>query len=63
MNVTGSATTSLLESVLTAQATREEMNVELLKKAQDLHEEQGAAMVEMLERSVARQEGRLDVYA
>jgi len=64
MSVTGSATTSLLDSVLSAQSTRQEVSVEMLKKAQDASTEQGEALIDMLENSVPPADGRLlDAYA
>ncbi|HYG34650.1 MAG TPA: YjfB family protein [Clostridia bacterium] len=55
---------SLLDSVLKAHATRQEIGVEVLKMAQDTVQQQGEAVVEMLEQSVppAGWTG-LDVYA
>jgi hypothetical protein len=55
---------SLLDSVLTAQTTREEIGVAVLKKAQDTAKQEGEAMVQMLENLSAPAQGRLlDVYA
>lgn len=55
---------ALLQSLLTAQTTREQIGVAVLKKAQDATRQQGEAFVEMLEKSVSPplREG-LDVYA
>lgn len=59
--------TSLLDSVLTAQTTRQEIGVAVLKKAQDAMKQQGEAMVQMLEQAGAQPttDGKslLDVYA
>ena len=50
MNISGSATT-LLDSVLNAEATRVEAGVAVLKKAQDVQEQQGEAMVKLIEQA------------
>ena len=66
MNISGQPATSLLDSVLTAQKTREDAGVTMLKKAQDVERQQGAALVQMLEQtgSPAGNQGRLlDTYA
>ena len=56
--------TSLLESVLNAQATRVDMGFVMLKKAQDVTKQQGEAFVQMIENSVPKEVGqRLDTYA
>ena len=61
------APTSLLESVITAQSTRQDVGVAVLKKAQDTMKQQGEAMVQMLEQAGAQSSGAtkslLDVYA
>ena len=61
------APTSLLESVLTPQSTRQDVGVAVLKKAQDTMKQQGEAMVQMLEQAGAQSSGTakslLDVYA
>ena len=61
------APTSLLDSVLTAQTTRQDIGVTVLKKAQDAMKQQGEAMVQMLEQAGAQPTGDgkplLDVYA
>jgi hypothetical protein len=57
---------SLLDSILAAQSTREEMGVAVLKKAQDSAKQEGEAMVKMLEQAStsASSNGRLlDVFA
>jgi hypothetical protein len=51
------APTSLLESVLTAQTTRQDIGINLLKKAQDTMKNQGEAMVRMLEQADAQNPG------
>lgn len=53
MNVSVSGNTSLLDSVLSAESTRVEMGVSVLKKAQDLQEQQGEAMIQLLEQAGA----------
>jgi len=66
MNITGQPATSLLDSVLNAQSTRVDMGVSVLKKAQDLQKQEGAALVDMLEKTGAQsgESGRLlDTYA
>ena len=57
---------SLLDSILAAQSTCEEMGVAVLKKAQDSAKQEGEAMVKMLEQAStsASSNGRLlDVFA
>ena len=51
MNISGSASVSLFDSVLQTQAMRQEMGVSLLKKSQDVMKQQGEAMVQMLEQA------------
>lgn len=66
MNVSGQPATSLLDSLLKAQTTRVDMGVAVLKKAQDVDKQQGAAMVQMLEQASIRtgENGQLlDTYA
>lgn len=67
MNVSGSSPASLFDSVLQAQALREETGVRLLKKAQDVATQQGEAMVQLLEQAgqpLSRARGQLlDAYA
>lgn len=70
MIVSGQPATSLLDSVLTAQTTRRDIDVTMLKKAQDVQKQEGAAVVEMLEQAAparqtpqAQQGPLLDVYA
>lgn len=61
------APTSLLDSVLTAQTTRQDVGVALVKKAQDGMKQEGEALVQMLEQSGQPAAGQgqplLDVYA
>ena len=40
-----------MDSVLTAQSTRVDIGVSMLKKAQDLEKQEGAALVDMLNKS------------
>jgi hypothetical protein len=66
MNVSGQSASSLLDSVLKAQTTRVDMGVAVLKKAQDLDKQEGAAMIQMLEQAAVRpgEKGQLlDTYA
>ncbi|MBC8097336.1 MAG: YjfB family protein [Akkermansiaceae bacterium] len=64
MNITGQPPASLLDSVLNAQSTRTDMGIALLKKAQDVQQQQGAAMIKMLEQAAPPpDDGHLDVYA
>lgn len=64
MTVSSQPATSLLDSVLTAQKTRGDIGVNMLKKAQDLEKQQGAALIDMLEKSVPDQaRPHLDAYA
>ena len=51
MNISGSTSLSLFDSVLQTQAMRQEMGVSLLKKSQDVMKQQGEAMVQMLEQA------------
>lgn len=48
MNVSGSGPVSLFDSVLQAQALREEIGVRLLKKSQDVMMQQGEVMVQLI---------------
>ena len=61
------APTSLLDSVLTAQTTQQEIGIAVLKKAQDSVKQQGEAMVQMLEQAGTHTSGAgkplLDTYA
>jgi hypothetical protein len=55
---------SLLDSVLQAQTTQQEVGVTVLKKAQDLVKQQGQAMVNLLEQAGVSADGsKLDTYA
>lgn len=45
------STMSLLDSVLTAQTTQQDIGVTMLKKAQNAMKQQGEAMVQMLEQA------------
>lgn len=54
MNVSSQPASSLLDSVLNAQSTRVDMGVAVLKKAQDIEKQQGAAMVQLLESAAPR---------
>ena len=53
---------SLLESVLNAESTRVEIGVAVARKAKDLQEQQGEAMIDLLEKAAPAPD-RLDVYA
>jgi hypothetical protein len=56
--------TSLLDSVLKAQSTQQDVGVAVLKNAQDLVKQQGQAMVQLLEQSSMPTDGsKLDSYA
>ena len=64
MTISSQASATLLDSVVQAETARADMSVAVLKKAQDIEKQQGAAMVDMLENSVPAASGyRLDVYA
>ncbi len=64
MNAVGSSVTNLLESALHAEASRQDSDVALLRKVQDLARQQGDAMVDLLEQAGNPvQNGRLDAYA
>ena len=60
---------SLLDSVLKAQANRADYGVAVLKKAQDAETQQGQAVIDMLEQAGApaanppSSDSRLDTYA
>jgi hypothetical protein len=61
------SSTSLLDSVLTAQSTRQDIGVSVLKKAQDTMKQQGEAMVHLLDAAGDQSMGggnpQLDAYA
>lgn len=63
MNVSGQPAMSLLDSTLTADTTRQDVGVALLKKAQDIEKLQGQALVQMLDQAAPPADGHLDVYA
>ncbi len=55
---------SLLDSVMAAETTRVDVNVGVLKKAQDAEKQQGEAVVKLLEAAGAPPtRAGLDVYA
>ena len=53
MNVSNSAATSLLDSVLRAETTRVDVSVAVLDKAQESQKQQGEAMVQLIEQAGA----------
>ena len=66
MTISGQNPGSLLDSVLTAQTTRVDIGVSMLKKAQDVEKQEGAALVQMLEKSGVKSgdsSALLDTYA
>jgi hypothetical protein len=63
VNVSAQSPTSLLDSVLNADSARQDANVALLKKAQDIEKQQGQALVQMLDQSAPPADGHLDAYA
>ncbi len=64
MNISGQPPASLLDSVLNAQSAQVDVGVTMLKKAQDVQKQQGAALIDMLEQSAPPpNDGHLDVYA
>jgi len=67
MNISGSSPASLFDSVLQAQAMRQEMGVSVMKKSQDVMKQQGEAMVQLLEQAGRPSSGKsgqmLDAYA
>jgi hypothetical protein len=66
MTISGQSPISLLDSVLQAQTTQENMGVTMLKKAQDTATQEGEALVKMLEQTSvasAAQGQLLDTYA
>ena len=62
MDIAAAGHNSLLESVLNAESTRVEIGVAVARKAKDVQEQQGEAMIALLEKS-ALPSDRLDVYA
>jgi Putative motility protein len=57
---------SLLDSILAAQTTNQEIGVAVLKKAQDAAKQEGEAMVKMLEQAAPPPQSSrslLDAYA
>jgi hypothetical protein len=66
MTVSNSPTT-LLDSALAAQGTQQQVQVAVLKKAQEAITQEGQAMVQMLDQSGTQSAGTdrasLDVYA
>ena len=63
MNVSGQPATSVLDSLLSADTTRQDVGVALLKKAQDIEKLQGQAFVQMIDQSTPPAGGHLDAYA
>ncbi len=64
MNAVGSSVTTLLDSALHAENARQQSDVALLRKAQDLVKQQGEAMVQVLEQAGNPPPvDRLDTYA
>jgi hypothetical protein len=63
MTINSTPAMSLVESALTAENSRADVGVTMLKKAQDLEKQQGEALVKMLEQSTPVVNGRLDAYA
>jgi hypothetical protein len=62
MTISGQAGGSLLDSILNTETVRNDISVALLKKAQDVEKQQGAAVIKMLEQSAIPPQG-LDAYA
>lgn len=60
MNISGAGPQSLIDSVLNADTTRQEIGIAVLKKAQEAQTEEGEALIKMLETSVP---ALLDIYA
>lgn len=66
MTISGQNPGSLLDSVLAAQTTRVDIGVAVLKKSQDLDKQEGAALIDMLEKSGVKSgqsSALLDTYA
>jgi len=64
MTISNTSPPLLPDRVLPAQTTREDFDVAVLKKAQDVMKEQGDALLHLLEKSGACQLTQmLDVYA
>ncbi len=64
MTINSQSGISLLESVLSAENTRVEMGVTMLKKAQDTEKQQGEAIVNLIESAGApAQPPALDTFA
>ena len=62
MNISGQAATSLLDSVLTAESTRTNIDVAVLKKAQNTQKEEGEAIVKLIEQAAPQVQG-FNAYA
>ena len=62
MTITPQSSGSVLDSMLQAAAARNEIGIAVLKKAQDVEQEQGAAMVDLIEQSAVQPDG-IDAYA
>ena len=64
MTITGQSGTSLLDSVLNAETARVDMGVAVLKKAQNADQQQGEAIVNLIESAGAQAPPpALDVFA
>jgi hypothetical protein len=60
MNISGQPSVSLLQSVLDAASARHEMAVAVVDKAQEIQQQQGEAIVDLLEQAGTP---LLDAYA
>jgi Putative motility protein len=64
MTISTQSPGSLLDSVLIAQSTRQDIGAAVLKKAQDTATQEGQAVVEMLDQTGPKAVGSLlDTYA
>lgn len=64
MTTSGAPALSLLDSVLNADNTRQEISVAVLKKAQDVTRQQGEAMIQLIDQAAPKPDAPLlDVYA
>ena len=57
MNISGQAATSLLDSVLNAESTRTNIDVAMLKKAQNTQKVEGEAIVKLIEQAAPEAQG------
>ena len=65
MTITGQPAMSLLDSVLKAETTRQDVGITVLKKAQDVGAEEATAILKLIESSAAppQESSGLDAFA